>query len=340
MAKSANQKCKLLYIVKILSEQTDENHTISTQELIRQLAEYQIGAERKSIYNDIEQLRQFGYDIVQSKDRQGVGYYLAAREFELPELKVLVDAVQASKFITLKKSQELIKKIEGLASRNEAKQLHRQVYVLNRIKTENESIYYNVDDIHKAIQQNKKISFRYYEYTVQKKMKFRREGLPYEISPWMLTWNDENYYLIAYDHEVEMIKHFRVDKMKDISITSCDREGSEALKQLDVASYANKTFGMFGGEEEMVTLYFANRLVGVVIDRFGKDIDIRQRDDEHFSIRVKLVVSGQFFGWLTGLGQEASIMAPESIKERYQMFLQEILESYKQSDETKEKKAK
>lgn len=328
MPKSANQKLKLLYIIKILSEKTDEEHGITTQDLIAELERFEIQAERKSIYNDIEQLQQFGYDIAASKSKNIGGYYLASREFELPELKLLVDAVQASKFITIKKSNELIKKIESLASKHEAKQLQRQVYVSNRVKTENENIYYNVDYIHRAIQNNVKISFQYFEWNIDKKMRFRKDGKRYQISPWALIWRDENYYLVAFDETDRKVKHYRVDKMLDIEVLKVPREGMELLKQFQIAEYANKTFGMYAGSEETVTMQFANRLIGVMIDRFGKEIDIRKRDEDYFSVRVKVAISGQFFGWLTGLGNEARIIAPQSIVKEYHQYLKSLVGLY------------
>lgn len=329
MPKSTNQKLKLLYILKILSEQTDEEHCISTQQLIETLAGYDIKAERKSIYDDINQLIDFGYDIIQVKSRTNGGYYLAGREFELAELKLLVEVVQSSKFITLKKSRELIGKIEKLASKEEAKQLQRQVYVANRIKTANESIYYIVDDIHRAIQNNEQISFMYQEWNLEKKLVPRRDGKRYQISPWALTCKDENYYLIAHDKEEDKIKHFRVDKMGSIKILSnVKREGSALFERFDIADYANKTFSMFGGKEETVTLQFENQLIGVVLDRFGKDVPVRKRDDGHFSVRVTVAVSGQFFGWLTGLGQGALLSAPADIVEQYKQYLHEVMGNY------------
>ncbi|RKI83173.1 WYL domain-containing protein [bacterium 0.1xD8-71] len=329
MAKSPNQKLKLLYLLKILTEQSDENHCLSAQALIDALASYDIKAERKSIYDDIAQLNDFGYDIVLLKSKNGGGYYLADREFELAELKLLVETVQASRFLTLKKSRELIGKIEKLASKAEAGQLQRQVYVANRIKTANESIYYIVDDIHRAIQNNEQISFPYLEWNLSKELVPRREGRPYRVSPWALTCKDENYYLIAHDGEEDKIKHFRVDKMGKIEILDgMKREGAELFERFDIADYANKTFGMYGGQEETVTLEFENRFIGVVIDRFGKDVPVRQRDENHFTVRVKVAVSGQFFGWLTGLGAGACIVSPEEVTQAYQNHLREVLAQY------------
>ena len=330
MAKSANQKLKLLYLLKILTEQSDEEHCMSAQALIDALAAHDIKAERKSIYDDIAQLNDFGYDIVLTKAKTGGGYYLASREFELAELKLLVETVQASRFLTLKKSRDLIAKIEKLASKAEAGQLQRQVYVANRIKTANESIYYIVDDIHRAIQNNEQISFQYLEWNLDKELVPRKDGKIYQISPWALTCKDENYYLIAHENESDSIKHFRVDKMGHIQIlTGIAREGAELFERFDIAAYANKTFGMYGGREEVVTLEFENRFVGVVLDRFGKEVPVRKRDAGHFSVRVQVALSGQFYGWLTGLGAGAKIIAPAQVVEGYYDYLREVIGQYK-----------
>ena len=329
MAKSANQKLKLLYLLKILTEQSDEEHCMSAQALIDALGAYDIKAERKSIYDDIAQLIDFGYDIVLVKAKSGGGYYLAGREFELAELKLLVETVQASRFLTLKKSRELIAKIEKLASKAEAGQLQRQVYVANRIKTANESIYYIVDDIHRAIQNNEQISFQYLEWNLNKELVPRKDGKIYRISPWALTCKDENYYLIAHENESNSIKHFRVDKMGHIQVlTGVSRQGAEMFDRFDIAAYANKTFGMYGGKEEIVTLEFENRFIGVVLDRFGKEISVRPRDAQHFSVRVQVALSGQFFGWLTGLGAGAKITAPTAVVEEYRSYLQGVVGQY------------
>ena len=330
MAKSSNQKLKLLYLIKILSEKTDENHCMTAGKLIEELARYDIKAERKSIYDDIDCLIQYGYDIVSVKARVGGGYYLAGRDFELPELKLLVDAVQASRFITQKKSKELIHKIEKLAGPYDAKKLQRQVLVAGRIKAENESIYYNVDEIHKAIQENEPISFLYMEWNVNKELMPRKAGDRYEASPLALTWKDENYYLIAYDNKEQKIKHFRVDKMSKIkSLTGEMRKGLEEFEKIDIAEYTNKTFGMFGGEATAVTLLLPEQMVGIMFDRFGKDVSVRSRENGMISARVKVAVSNQFYGWLTGLGSKISILSPESVRCEYKKYLEAVLKQYK-----------
>ena len=302
-----------------------------SQEIIAQLASYGISAERKSIYDDIECLISFGYDIVNVKSRKGGGYYLAGREFELPELKLLVDAVQASRFITQKKSRELIAKIEKLAGPYEGKQLQRQVFVAGRVKTENESIYYNVDRIHRAIQNNFPVTFTYSTWNIKKELQPKREGKKYQASPWALTWQDENYYLIAYDDVEEKIKHYRVDKMSHITeLTNEKRKGVEAFQKFDIAQYTNMTFGMFGGETETVTLRLPENMIGIILDRFGRETDVRKLENEMVSVRVKAALSGQFFGWLTGLGSQVSILAPEYVQKEYVQFMEKIITNYKQ----------
>lgn len=327
MAKSYNQKIKLLYLMQMFLEETDELHSLSRKDIEERLGENGISVERKSLYSDFETLKQFGMDILYRKERPE-GYYLASHDFELPELKLLVDAVQSSKFITEKKSASLIKKIEGLTSKYEAKQLQRQVFVSNRIKTMNESIYYNVDKLHAAIASNWQIQFQYTEWTVHKEMKLKRGGETYQMSPWALSWDDENYYLIAYDSKAEMLKHFRVDKMLGIQVLKEPRDGKEEFARFDLAHYAKKTFGMYAGEEETVRIRFENHLIGVVIDRFGQDVPIREDGEEHFIARVNVAVSNQFFGWLTGLGKGAIIVSPQNVVEEYQQLLEEILEKY------------
>lgn len=327
MPKSEKQKLKLLYIMNYLMEQTDEFHSVTTQELIDYLAANGISAERKSIYSDVDLLIAYGMDIVRTKERPA-GYRLVSRQFELAELKLLVDVVQSSKFITSKKSRELIGKLEKLCSKTEARQLHRQVEVTNRAKTVNENIYYNVDQIYFAIGEDKKIRFLYFDWNVKKEMQLRKGGQYYEVSPWLLTWDDDNYYLIAYDTESGILKHYRVDKMLQIEISKQEREGKEVFEQFDIAAFSKKTFGMFAGEEETVTLLCKNELAGVMVDRFGKEITMRPYDEHLIQARVHVAVSRPFFGWLTGLGNAARIIGPEKTVASYKEYLQEILEQY------------
>lgn len=328
MPRSEKQKQKLLYIIKMLQEKSDEAHPIKMEAILEMLDREGIKAERKSIYNDMDTLRDFGYDIVLTKGKNG-GYFLAYRDFDVAELKVLVDAVQASRFITTKKSKELIGKIITLAGEHEAKNLKREVYVMNRIKAENEAIYYNVDKIHSAIEDNKQITFKYLEYSVNKEAVPRRNGKTYKVSPRALAWNEEKYYLIAYDAEADLIKNYRVDKIKDITVTEESRIILEKDRNFDVAEYCNRAFGMYCGDDETITVRFPNHLIGVVIDRFGKEVNIYNSGDDSFETRLNVSVSPQLFGWLTGLGAEVKIVKPERVVEQYKQYIQEIMKQYK-----------
>lgn len=322
--------------MQLFLEETDEEHPISRKGIEERLADLGIHAERKSLYNDIETLKSFGLDIAYRKEHPE-GYYLASRDFELPELKLLVDAVQSSRFITQKKSDALIRKIEKLTSRHEARKLQRQVVVADRIKAMNESIYYNVDKIHSAIALNRQIVFRYFEWTVSKEIRMKKGGGNYRISPWALTWDNENYYLIGYDADGGIIKHFRVDKMLHIELAGQEREGRDEFSRFDLARYTKQTFGMFGGNEETVRIRFHNRFVGVVIDRFGRNVPLRPDGEDHFIARANVAVSEQFFGWITGLGRDAQIISPQSVVEEYRSLLEDLGKIYKNTDEgTKE----
>ena len=324
----SHTKLKTLYIMKILLEKSDEDHVLSAVDLENQLKRYGFDSvDRKTIYNDIDTLREYGLDILQMKGAK-TGYYLASRDFELPELKLLVDAVQSSKFITTKKSENLINKLKQLTCESEAKQLQRNVFIYNRPKAGNETIYYNVDKIHTAILKNKKIIFKYSEWTIQKELQAKKDGEQYLVSPWSLTWDSENYYLIAYDEKTNQIKHYRVDKMRQTELIKEHRVGKEEFKNFDLGSFAKKTFFMYGGRDEGVTLLCHNDLAGVIIDRFGKDVMIMPVGDNHFHVSVLVAVSPQFFGWVTGVGNHMHIEGPGRVKEEYKEYLQGIVKRY------------
>ena len=329
MAKSSNQKLKLIYLMKILSELTDEQHSITMPEIIDALKAYDISAERKSLYNDIENLRLYGLDIIGTQEGRTYSYHVGNRQFELAELKLLVDSVQSSKFITVKKSNELIKKIEGLASKHEAFKLHRQVFVAGRVKTMNESIYYNVDRIHAAIAKNSKITFQYFQWDVNKKMKLRHNGALYEVSPWSLSWDDENYYMIAYDSDEKIIKHFRVDKMLNIKSNDKKRDGRQTFKSFDMAIYTRKIFGMYAGKEERVSIECENSFAGVIIDRFGKDVTMIPIDNEKFVVNVEVAISKQFLAWVIGIGEGVVITSPKSVVDMMKREIERLVKQYK-----------
>ena len=313
MPKGSNQKFKLYRLAQIMQEKTDDEHYITMPEIMKELAKYDITADRKSIYNDLRDLSVLGIEVEGEPDGNRYHYHVVDRAFELPELKLLVDAIQSSKFITEKKSNALIKKLETLVSKYDAQKLQRQVFVSGRIKTMNESIYYTVDAIHNAISADKKIKFQYYQWNEKKEMELRHSGAWYHISPWGLSWNNENYYLVGYDSEEEKIKHFRVDKMLHIKLSKESREGNEHFKKLDMADYAKKSFGMFGGKERTVKLLVKNNLAGVIIDRFGKDVMMIPADNEHFTVSVDIHVSKQFLGWVFSLGENIKILGPDDV---------------------------
>lgn len=328
MSKSTMQKSKILYLAKIFREQTDDEHGLTVQQLISELLGYGISAERKSVYDDIEALRAFGMDIEMRKDKS-FKYHLISRDFELPELKLLVDSVQSSRFITHKKSAELIDKLEGLTSRHQAQKLSRQVFVSNRIKTMNESIYYTVDFIHEAINSNSKITFKYFDWNANKEKVLRHGGKLYKVSPWALSTDDDNYYLIAFDSTDGIIKHYRVDKMLNIDTVDERRDGADNFENFDLAIYTQKTFSMYGGEEVIVKLRCHNSITGVIIDRFGSDVTFFKCDDEHFEINVKVAISRLFFSWVINFEDKIELISPEPVREKLKDMLAASLKMYK-----------
>lgn len=328
MPKGMNQKFKLYRLAEIMLEMTDEEHYITMPEILTALEQYEIHADRKTIYNDLRDLEVLGIEVEGEAVGKGYHYHVVNRPFELPELKLLVDAIQSSKFITERKTNTLIKKLEKLLSKYEAMQLQRQVFVTGRIKTMNESIYYTVDAIHNAISENRKIYFHYFQWNVKKEMELRRGGEYYHISPWGLSWDDENYYLIGYDSETEQIKHYRVDKMLHIQMSEEKREGKEHFKKLDLAEYAKKSFGMFRGEEYQVKLRVENHLAGVIIDRFGKDVMMIPADEEHFTVNVNVHVSKQFLAWVISIGEGIEILSPEEVVQNMRREIERLNRQY------------
>ena len=328
MPKGTNQKFKLYRLAQIMLEQTDDEHYITMPEIKEALARYDITADRKSIYADLRDLEVLGIEVEGEPVGKGYHYHVDSRPFELPELKLLVDAIQSSKFITEKKTNALIRKLEKQVSRYEAMKLQRQVFVSGRIKTMNESIYYTVDAIHNAISENKKIRFQYYQWNVKKEMELRRDGAWYHISPWGLSWDDENYYLVGFDSDAGEIRHYRVDKMLHIRMSDEPREGKEHFRKLDMADYAKKSFGMFGGKEQTVKLLVDNSLAGVIIDRFGKEVMMIPADQEHFTVNVTVMVSSVFLGWVFSLGERVKILGPEEVAEKMREEGERLVRQY------------
>ena len=328
MSRGTNQKFKFTYLMKIMQEKTDDEHSLTMPQIMEELEKYDVTAERKSIYADFQDMTdKFGVEIIKEQIGRETYYHVGAREFELAEVKLLIDAIQSSKFITQTKSRELITKIKSFVSEHQAKQLQRQVYINDRVKTMNESVYYNVDDIHTAINQDKKIRFKYYKWDINKKLVPRHNGDWFVVSPWALTWDDENYYLVAFDDLDHRIKHYRVDKMMRISIEKEKRDGKEAFKNFDMAEYSKATFGMYQGQKTKVKIRLANYMCGVFIDRFGKDITFRPVDNEHSEPHVDVNVSPQFFGWIFSLGKDVKVVGPEEVVEELRAKTEEFLEN-------------
>lgn len=325
MPRSQHQKLKLYVLGKILTENTDADHGMTMPQIIEALEKEEISADRKSIYDDIRALEDIGISVEKEKIGKYFYYKVVEKQFEVAELKLLVDAISASKFITEKKSRELIGKLEGLVSKYEAKELQRFVLVSGRNKTQNESIYYNVDAIHTAMNSNQKISFCYYQWNLDLELEPRRKE-SYEVSPWALLWYEENYYLVAYNSEEKIMKHYRVDKMRSISILDEKRDGTKQAQETDFSSYTDRVFGMFAGEEETVTILAKNNLVGVMVDRFGTDISLRKENDDWFRCRIKVAVTGQFFGWVVIFGGEVKIVGPKKVEEEYAAWLNKCRE--------------
>ena len=325
MAKQENQKQKLFRLYEILMHETDEAHPLTMAQIIARLNEYGISAERKSIYSDFATLEDLGYPVSKNSAKS-TGYYMEERQFELAELKMLVDAVQSSRFITAKKSRELINKLGDFAG-GSAHELARQVYVEDRIKTANNATIYSIDAIHTAINGNKCLSFKYFEYDGAKNKVFRHDGKRYEVSPCALLWSEENYYLVAYEESTDLIKNFRVDKMLKTALTD-KKPSAEAISAVvDPATYSRRIFGMYGGEDTLVTLEFDERLVGAVIDRFGKDISIIPIGDR-FRTSVRVMVSPTFFSWVFSFGGGVSVISPDRVRGSYRTCLENSLKEY------------
>ena len=328
MPRGSNQKFKFTYLMKIMAEKTDDEHSLTMPQILEELEKYEVSAERKSIYEDFKDMSNFGIEVIKEQKGRETFYHIAGREFELAEVKLLIDAVQSAKFITQKKSKSLISKVKNFVSEHQAKQLQRQIVINDRVKTMNESVYYNVDDIHTAINQNRKIKFKYYKWDIDKKLVERHGGSYFVVSPWALLWDDENYYMIAFDDWDNKIKHYRVDKMMYIEVGNDERSGKEEFKNFDMAKYSKATFGMYHGEKTKVCIKFANHMCGVFIDRFGKDTLFRKTDENHSELIADVNVSPQFFGWIFSLGNDVEIVSPKEVVNELREYTKKFIMKY------------
>ena len=325
MPKSQNQKQKLLLLEKLFREETDDNNRLNIAEIEQKLAQQGVACERKSLYSDIEALRQAGLDIVAEKHARNTSYFLASREFQQPELYLLANAVASSKFISNKKSVELIGKISRLACKHEANRLVRQIIVSDRVKSTNESIYYNINSVNEAICAGRQISFLYYNYDEKKRKVYHNDRKPLVVSPRALVWKDENYYVVGYYEKYGRYVNFRADKMMRVEILE---EPSVKDPSFDVDGHCRRLFGMFGGHLEKVRLRFDNSLAGVAVDRFGLRTAFLNTGSS-FELETELDVSPVFFGWLFQFGDKAEILAPESVRQEFKRYALDVLKRYR-----------
>ena len=326
MAKSENQKQKLFRILEILMRHTDEDNGVTINQIISRLEDYGISAERKSIYSDFAILEELGFSVVRLYGNPPT-YTLAERIFEMPELKLLVDAIQSSKFITKDKSYEIIEKLKLFAG-SRSDELSRQVYVKDRVKTENAATLYAIDRIHTAIKENLRITFGYLCYNVDKKKYLRHDGKRYNVSPKALIWSNDNYYLVGFDEDAGIIKNFRVDKMHKTQILPEEASINSDIYRLNPADYSKKSFSMFGGREELVTLEAKEYLSDAVIDRFGiQHTFIKTEFGFRFSVRV--MVSPTFFAWVMAFGADMRIIEPSDVVSEMKNMIKKIMGNYK-----------
>lgn len=324
MAKISNQKHRLLVLARIFRDETDENHGLSLNRLQDLLNEKGVESERKTMYGDIETLRRGGIDIVADKRARNTVYFMASREFEQPELYLLANAVASSKFISNRKSIQLIKKISAIAGKHEGKRLMRQITVSDRVKSTNESIYYNINYINEAISAGRKISFLYFNYNEKKKKVYHNEKKPLVISPRALVWKDENYYVTGYYDKRRTHVDFRADKMEKVEILE---ERIFKDPDFDINDHCNRRFGMFGGDRIRVKLGFHNSLAGVVVDRFGINTHFIDMGDS-FQIEADIDISPVFFGWIFQFGDKARIISPASVREEFKEFALNTVRQY------------
>lgn len=322
------QKGKLLILEKILLSETDESHKLSGSDLIKKLEAYDISCERKTVYDDIATLSEHGLDIVTEKVGHSNYYYVNTRHFQDEELLVLADAVASSRFLTMKKSNELIKKLQSLTSRHKAVRLKRSIYVGGRVKTFNEGIYYSINAIHEAIYRDMQINFRYTEYDLNKKKRFRHQGEIYHVSPYYLIWENDCYYLVCYCAKHSDICRYRVDRMSDVEVGE-EKRRVLSIDEAELAKELLSTYNMYGGTKETITLEMANHLINVLIDRFGDGVRITRTEENRFTVRLDVQISPTFWGWLFQFGGDAKVIAPQWVRNEAEKKLEEIISLYR-----------
>ena len=328
--KSEKKKLVLLYLRDLFLEKTDATHYVRMPEILEYLESRNVFVDRRTVYTDISILNQSGFEIVGVAEKGGYKYHHPSRLFDTSELKFLIDSIAASKFLTERKSKELVSKVKTLGSSFDNSALNRGVLSPKRIKTMNDKVFDNLDILYDAISSNSQISFQYMRWNSQRKLEPSSKGYTFIVSPCAVSLSDDNYYLIAFDGKSQELRHFRIDKMRTIKLTFEPREGKDVFKSFDIVDYSRKTFGMFSGKEETVTVEAPHRLAGVFIDRFGEAANIRKNFDnpDKFLVRIAVNVSPQFYAWIFGLGKDVKIISPESVKEDFIKTTTAILSNY------------
>ena len=324
------QKLKLLHLMRLFYEQTDEKHGLSTPQLIEELAAQGIDAERKSIYRDIDTLRSFGFNI-QKLPTRPTTYALASRSFTPAELTLLIDAVQSSRFLTDRISNKLVRGVAKLGSKHQVRSLSKHVHVEGRIRMQNESVFHNVDVIHEALAARRKVAFRYVKHNVNKQPVAQGQGRTYLETPVQLIYSDGCYYLIAYNEKHESFPTYRVDRMQGLRIADEPAARNEAIATFDVSAFSSRTFSMFGGEAVAVTLLVEETVMSAIIDRFGKDVEVTPVDEAHARVWTTVTASPTFFGWLAQFGTAVRIEKPAALAQQYIDYLQEIVKGYEEN---------
>ncbi len=329
--KSESKKLIPLYLQQLFLEKTDETHYVRMPDILSFLETKGIYADRRTIYAAISLLNSVNFEITGVKEKGGYKYHHTNRNFNSNELKFLIDSVAASKFLTEKKSKELINKVKSLGSVYESQSLNRCVLLNKRIKSMNDRAFKTLDIIYAAIANNKQITFEYLHWNPQRKL-VQKAGKKYIVSPYSVSLSDDNYYLIAFNSEYNDLRHYRIDKMQSVRITENTREGKNFFQSFDIVDYSRRTFGMFGGKEETVTLEVINSLAGVFIDRFGESANIRPNfnNPDTFIVRITVNISPQFFAWVFALGTGAKIIAPESAINDFKGMIENVLSEYNQ----------
>ncbi len=332
MAGVQKSKLKLLYLADILKQKTDEEHYIAATEICEELSKLDIPAERKSIYKDIDILREYGFDIIHTGSKNRGGYFLGARDFELAELRLLSDAVQAANFISQKKTNQLVEKIESFASENQAKILHSQVYVDNRPKCNNEEIYYTISLLDEAISAGVKVNFTYTRRKITDEFKTAKEDKAFTVSPYALIWSDDHYYLVCNNEKYNNLMHLRIDKIKKLQKTKAPArhfsEVSDYRNNFDSADYASKLFNMYSGEPKPIELICHNEILEVILDRFGENVKIQKFDEEHFLLKTNAAVSDGLTKWVVQFGGKIKVKSPNDLIYEVKKKAEEILENY------------